>query len=390
MPAGLSYDQMMRVPFILGLIRRIHSPGNTLSQYYNLGITGRVAHQILGRSGQYDIFDGTRSLAPMSSPGAPPTRLNRKQIGTQPITVPRQYLSIGIEDEKIFGTRGLGRNQSAPVNNGGKEYFANQVAYAKTRMNNSQEFMASRMFAGGFGMKAASTFSQILHLSEINDAANIVNNSTRVPAAHKTQIGTIIDSSWDNQGTDLVSQLMELQKRAARVNGRRLTEIWMNGSTAKYLFTNTILQGVGGSVYRIWDTLRPNTEIGPGQKFPDTGITIQFRALPDYKFHVYNQGYVIPGTSESFDDQIDPAKWAPFIPDNIAIMTPSPGDWCGMVQGSEPMQWNLREAGSTVIEGFGMGVERAIDPPRSDVKLLYNGAPVLTEPYCCYYATVIF
>lgn len=390
MPAGLSYDQMMRVPYIMGLIRRIHSPGNTFSQYYGLGVTGRVAHKIMGRAGQYDIFDGTRSLIPLSAPGAPATRLNRKPIGTQPITVPRIYTAIGIEDEKIFGTRPLGQNVSAPVDSGGKQYLANQVAFAKTRLNNSHEFMATRMFAGGWGMKPSSTGSQILQLSEKGTSGNAVENNTLIPSGNLTDIGGIIDSSWDNPGTDIFGQLMALQVNAARINGRRITDIWMNGNTGKFLFSNTGLQAIGGSVYRIFDTLNPATEIGPGQKFPDTGVTVQFRALPDYKFHIYNQGYVLPGTDESLTNQTSSTYWRTYIPDNVAIMTPAPGDWCGMVEGSEPMQWNLREAGSSIIYGFGMGMERAIDPPRTDVKMLYNGAPVITEPNAVYYATVVF
>jgi hypothetical protein len=60
-----------------------------------------------------------------------------------------------------------------------------------------------------------------------------------------------------------------------------------------------------------------------------------------------------------------------------------------MVQGSEPMQWNLLERQSQVIFGFGMGTERAIEPPRTDVKMLDNSAPVITEPYAVYYIKVM-
>jgi len=117
---------------------------------------------------------------------------------------------------------------------------------------------------------------------------------------------------------------------------------------------------------------------------------VKFRGLPDYNFHVYNQGYVTPGTSESFDAQIASANWNYFIPTGKAIMTPPPGEWTEMVEGSEPMQWNLTERTSSIISGFGMGTERSIDPPKTDVKMLYNGAPVITEPYAVYYADVIF
>lgn len=392
MPTGLSYSQLMRVPFILRTIRRVHAPGNTISNYYGLGITPTVGVQtITGRSGQYDIFDGTRSLAPFTAPGAPPVDINRKPVGTQPITVPRQYNKIGIEDEQIFGTRNLGQAYSQPVPSRGEQYFTNQIRYLKTRMNNNHEFMAAHMFRGGWKLKPYSAGSQLLVLADKADATGgAITNDTLVPSGNLGNIGGIIATSWDNPAANLIDQFMELQVLAARQNGRRITDVWLNGMTGRHLFTNTVIQAVGGSVYRIFDTLNPNKDIGPDQKFPDTGVTVVFRGLPDIKFHIYNQGYVTPGTSESFTAQTSASNWTPFIPDDYAIMTPPPGDWCEMVEGSEPMQWSLREAGSTIISGFGMGTERSIDPPKTDVKMLYNGAPVITEPAAVYYAQVIF
>lgn len=392
MPTGLSYNQLMRVPFILRTIRRIHAPGATMSSFYGLGITPTTGVQtITGRSGQYDIFDGTRSLAPFSAPGAPATDINRKPVGTQPITVPRMYNKIGIEDEQIFGTRNLGQPYSQPVPSRGEQYFTNQIRYLKTRMNNNHEFMTAHIFRGGWKLKPYAAGSQMMVLADLTDStAGAVTNNSLVPAGNKGNIGGIIATSWDDPSANLIDQLMDLQALAARQNGRRITNIWLNGTTGKHLFTNSVIQAVGGSVYRIFDTLNPAREIASDQKFPDTGVTVVFRGLPDYKFHIYNQGYVVPGTSESFAAQIASANWKPFIPDGAAIMTPDPGEWCEMVEGTEPMQWSLREANSQIIAGFGMGTERSIDPPRTDVKMLYNGAPVITEPYAVYYATVIF
>jgi len=392
MPTGLSYQQLMRVPFILRTIRRIHAPGATMTQFYGLGMTPTTGvQQITGRSGQYDIFDGTRSLAPFTAPGAPPVDINRKPVGTQPITVPRQYNKIGIEDEQIFGTRNLGQPYSQPVPNRGEQYFTNQIRYLKTRMMNNMEFMTAHMFRGGWRLKPYATGSSLLVLADATDTtAGGITNDTVVPAGNKTNIGGIIDTSWDDPTANLINQLMNLQALAARQNGRRITEIWMNGITATHLFTNSVLQAVGGSVYQIFSTLNPAKEIAPEQKFPDTGVTVKFRGLPDYNFHVYNQGYTTPGTSEAFSAQIDSANWNYFIPTGKAILTPPPGEWCEMVEGSEPMQWNLTERSSQIISGFGTGTERSIDPPKTDVKMLYNGAPVITEPYAVYYADVIF
>ena len=392
MPAGLSYRQLFQVPYYLRVVERIHSPGSTMTNYYGLGITPRVRTQIInGRAGQYDLFEGTRSLAPFSAPGAPPVDINRKPVGTQPITVPRQYNKIGIEDEQIFGTRNLGQPWSQPVGSRGEAYFARQIQYLKQRMNNNHEFMTAHMFRGGWKLKPFNTGSQQLVLAPLTDATvGAITNTTLVPADNTGDLDGIIDVSWDDPAANLITQFMAIQTRSARINGRRITEVWMNGNTASHLFTNSVLQAVGGSVYRIFDTMNQATEIAPGQKYPDTGITVVFRGLPDIRFHVYNQGYVTPGTSESFSAQTDLANWNFFIPDGIAIMTPPPGDWCEMVEGTEPIQWNLSMAGSQLITGFGSGTERAIDPPRTDVKMLYNGAPVIVEPNAVYYATVIF
>ena len=395
MPAGMSFDQMVRVPFILRMITRIHAPGNTMSQYYGLGITPRGGtQQIIGNAGQYDIFDGTRSLSTFSAKGAPPTRLNRKQIGTVPITVPRQYNSIGLEDDKMFGVRGLGQPFSQPTATFNKAYFTRQIQYAKQRMNNTHEFMTAHMFRGGWTVVPYGSVagSPLLFPGELGASGAIYTNSTQVPASHRDDLDAVLGGTqtpWDDPQANIIKQLMALQVIAARENGRRITDIWLNGNTAAYLFTNSVIQAVGGSVYKIFDTLNPATEIGPNQEFPDTGVTVVFRGLPDYKFHIYNQGYVTPGTSESFSAQTDTANWNYFIPDDYAIFTPPPGDWCEMVQGSEPMQWNLLERQSQVIFGFGMGTERAIEPPRTDVKMLDNSAPVITEPYAVYYIKVM-
>lgn len=391
MPTGMSYDQLMKVPFVIRTLERIHAPGSTICQFYGLGVTPSAGkQQITGRSGQYDLFDGTRSLAPFSAPGAPPIALNRKPVGSQPITVPRQYFSIGIEDEKIFGTRNLGQPFSQPVPSSGEKYWSSQIRYAKQRMNNNHEFMAAHMFRGGWKLKPYAAGSSHLVLAPLTDGTTgAITNDTLVPASNKTTVGGIFTDLWSDPSTNLVEQFLELNVHATRVNGRRISEVWINGVTAKHLFTNSVIQAVGGSVNRIYDTLSPSTSIGPNQKFPDTGFTVEFGGLPGIRFHVYNQGYTTPGTSEAQSAQIDAANWNYFIPTGKAIMTPAPGEWCEMVEGSEPMQWSLSESSSKVIYGFGMGKARAIDPPRTDMKMLYNGAPVITEPAAVYYVDVL-
>jgi hypothetical protein len=256
-------------------------------------------------------------------------------------------------------------------------------------MMNSMEFMSVRMFSGGFGMKPQSTGSSILNLCEFSDGSKVVGNASNIPAGNLTDAGGIISSSWDNPSTDIRSQLMALNYRSAKVNGRTLRDIWVNGITGAYLFNNASIQGMGGAVNKIFSTLQPNKEISADQVFPDTGVSVVFGGLPEYTFHIYNQGYVTPGTTEDFSAQTG-SNWTPYIPANTAIITPPPGDWCDVVVGSEPMRWNLLQGSSEIIYGFGYGTELTIDPPATDVKMLFNGAPVITEPNAVYQLAVIF
>ena len=381
----------------MDIISRYHAPGDMICQYYGLGMMPSTGvQQIVGNAGQYDIFDGTRSLAPYSAQSGPPQDVNRKPVGTVPITVPRMYNKIGIMDNDLFGTRDLGQAYSQPVPSRGEAYFARQVRYLKTRMDNSHEFMAAHMFRGGWDLRPLSTGSQQLVLDDkTSGVTGAITNDTKVPAANMSQItaadgsGDIIATSWDDPTANIPEQNQKLQANAAQINGRRIEDVWLNGVTFSPLLTNSVLQGVGGSVYRIFDTMNPHTEYNAAQKMPDTGTTVVFRGMPEIKFHVYNQGYVTPGTSETQAAQTG-ANFTRFIPDNYAIMTPSPGEWTEMVQGSEVWQPNLLEGGPRVADGFDMGTERSIDPPKHDVKMLYNGAPVITEPSAVYYAEVIF
>jgi hypothetical protein len=259
-------------------------------------------------------------------------------------------------------------------------------------MDTTHEFMAIRMVMGGFGMRPLVAGSTVLVPCEPNDPAAIIVNSSRVTGESLGTCGGIFTDKIDNPGTDFVAQLNDLQVMAARRNGRMLTDVWMNGTTAKHLFNLEILRNINGIANRVFSLREPTKVYNAEQKLPDTGYIATFGALPGYRFIVYNQGYVLPGTNEDIESQTSSANWRPYIPNGIALILPeNTGDmpYMGMVQGSELMRWNALQASSEVIEGFGIGTEVAHEPPRIDTKMLYNGAPVITEPAAVYAAAVL-
>jgi hypothetical protein len=131
-------------------------------------------------------------------------------------------------------------------------------------------------------------------------------------------------------------------------------------------------------------------EVDPGQKFPDTGVDIVFRAMPMVTFHIYNQVY-IPGGPLPLDraSQTSMSNIEYLIPDGEVIITPDAGDWVEKIDGTEPFQPSLQEA-ARMASGFAMGRDRAIEPPRWDLKFLFNGCPALVQPSATYNPTVIF
>lgn len=388
--AGVSYDQLMRVPQVLKTVKKLYGPSTMLQRFYGLGPFNRPSQTIRGRTGVYDTFLGTRSLMPVRSPMSPPGRLNRQPIGQKVITVMRNYEAITIADEEVFRTRPLG-GQYSQVDDSGKSYIARQLRYGMDMLENNTEFLASAMLQGGWALVANGEQLYPMPKGTANAAIDV---DTLLPAAHTGQLpvgasgANIITTSWADPSTDIITQLMNLDVYHTRVNGNPIRHIWMNGTTFAPLFQNTKLQSVGGSVYRIFDSLTGN-ELEPGHKYPDSGIRVVFRGLPQHTFHVYNGGCVVGQVAQTFAAQTAEANFTKFIPDNKAFFTPAPGDWCGLVAGSEPIQFSHQEAPKEVI-GFGMGRAREIDPPRWDIKYLNNSAPVLFVEHSHYFPTVTF
>jgi hypothetical protein len=160
----------------------------------------------------------------------------------------------------------------------------------------------------------------------------------------------------------------------------------MNGNTGKHLFNNTQLAKVGGTAYRIFDSLN-NREVR-GDEPPTSGpYTVQFRALPQYNFHIYNEGLVLNNVVPDYANQVSTANWTSLIPDGHALIVPPPGDWVGFATCMEPVAENVMSDVKTVT-GLHAWRTREIDPPRFDIKMLLNYVPILPQPQALIYANV--
>lgn len=383
---GMSYDQLMRVPQIVRLYEQLHTPASFFQRYFKLAPTDTPIVVSQQRVFGYDIIANTRTLAPYSAPMAPPVSVGQKPISTAMAAVFRTNIKTTIADEKVFQTRQLGSfGLNTKVDDTGAKYVATQVKHLKTQITNSVEWMVAKMFQGGFGLKQD---GEGYRLCELNDANIVHANQYRIPASNLGDVSGIIASgeAWDNAAAPILDHLNEMSVLASRVSGYNPTDIILNGNTAKHLFNNTQLGKVGGTAYRIFDSLS-NREVR-GDEPPTSGpYTVQFRALPQYNFHVYNEGLVLNDVVANYDNQVDSNNWKTLIPDGYALIVPPPGDWVGFGTCMEPVAENVMSDVKTVT-GLYQWRTREIDPPRFDVKMLLNYVPVLPQPQAVIYANV--
>jgi hypothetical protein len=383
---GMSYDQMMRVPQIVRLYEQLYTPASFFQRYFKLSPTDTPIVVSQQRVFGYDIVANTRTLAPVTAPMAPPVAVGQKPIGTAMASVFRTNIKTTIADEKVFQTRQLGSfGLNTKVDATGAKYVAMQVKHLKTQISNSVEWMVAKMFQGGFGLKMD---GEGFRLCELTDPDVIHSNTYAIPASNKGDVSGIIANgeAWNDPAAPILDHMNEMSVLASRVSGYNPTDIIMNGNTAKHLFNNTQLAKVGGTAYRIFDRLN-NREV-QADNAPTSGpYTVQFRALPQYNFHVYNEGLVTNNVVANYDNQVNPSNWSLLIPDGYALIVPPPGDWVGFGTCLEPVAENVMSDVKT-ITGLHQWRTREIDPPRFDVKMLLNYVPVLPQPQAVIYANV--
>jgi len=385
---GLTYDELTKVPFVIKMMKEYRGVGTLFQNFYNLGFKSRPSQILPQRTGVYDIYGPTRSMPIQRAPLQGPARVAHKPIGQKYITLPRFFEALNIMDEMVFKNKPLG-GQYGQVDTGGATYIARQYRHEITKFQNLHEFMAINAMRGGWALKP---YGDDLYPVPLGTSGATMTYDTLVPAEHKDQIalGTsgadIIDVPWSDPNADINAQLMALSAVHAKRHGAPLRHIWGASATIAPLFNNVKLQKIGGEVYRIWDAITGNP-LQAGEEYPDTGVMIVFRAIPQYTFHIYNQGIVPDLVREDEASQL--AATVGLIPDGEVLITPGAGDWVELIGGSEPMQWSTQEA-PTVVSGFAVGRAREIDPPRMDMKFWSCQAPALVQKYACYNATVDF
>ena len=384
MAGEITLQQLMQTPVITRVVSRIKTQMTLFQSFFKM-LPGQAGTQnVSGRYLGWDIFDKTRLIAEGRAPGTGPSTVQRKAVGHVSAVSYRAHEKITLLHEEIFRTRPLGQ-QFGVVDVNGQNYINRQLEYMTQRFRNSREFMISRMLRGGFGVKQTGET-----WVPVEKGAGTFDIDYNLPAAHLGQLdlGTgsnVIDAGWQTASTNVIKQVLNVNKAFERLHGRPLRHIWINSSTFEMLLNNTSLQNTAGTAYRIFDSLSAR-QMKSEEGIPDSGFEVVFRGLPLQTFHVYDGVLNVNQNTDS--DTV--ANTSLFIPDNNAIFLPEPSnDWVGWINASEYVKENVMDAGRQVF-GFHSWSTNTIDPAGIELKMLDNGLPVLYVPKCVAYGTCVY
>ena len=384
MAGEITLQQLMQTPVITRVVSRIRTPLSLFLNFFGMSPGGAASQNVSGRHLGWDIFDKTRLIAEGRAPGTGPSTVQRKAVGHVSAVAYRAHEKITLLHEEIFRTRPLGQ-QFGVVDLNGQNYINHQIQYLTQRFRNSREFMISRMLRGGFGVLQSGESWTPVELG-----AGTFDVSYDIPATHKSQLdmGTgsdIIGTTWSNAAAPIIGDVLAINKSFERLHGRALRHIFINSTMFAHLLANTELKNVGGTAYRIFDSLSAR-QLKSEEGIPDSGFDVVFRGLPLQTFHVYDGVLNVNKTTDS--DTV--ANTSLFIPDTAAIFMPEPSrDWVGWINASEYVKENVMDAGRQVF-GFHSWSTNTIDPAGIELKMLDNGLPVLYVPKCIAYGTCVF
>lgn len=385
MAGEITLNQMLQPPVIKKSIAQIKTPLKAFQQHFNLGPGSAATETTPTGVISWDIFNPTRTLAKVRPRNSGPPRSSEKPIGSNTANLVRTHDSIHIEQGKVYGTRDLGKGFDTPLDIPGAKYIERQLGFLKQKFANAREFMISRMFRNGFGVAID---GEDMNFVEADDATAFFTVDYKIPATNRGANATmgaaagIFGDPWDNPATDIPGQLYAARKAMIRLNGMELTEFWINSSTFAVMQKNQWLAQVAGSANTVFESIT-----GQGIKKEETdaadGFVVMFKALPKFKFFVYDGVLnVNTGDSTSEDDS------SLFIPDGYMIGTPRPDtNWLGSAEGSEIVAESYVDPGKNVT-GMHFWKNRTILPPGWDLIGVDNFLPILYVPTAVIYVQV--
>lgn len=320
------------------------------------------------RSGQYDTFDNTRRVATGRVPGTAASRQQPQKVGEVQFTLPRTAEVIPLTDENLQNRRAIG-GPSSEVDQGGQDYISFQMMYMAQRVANEIEFQTAAMLRGSY------TFTQKGDDLEHTFSGGETTIDFQIPSGNKDRLnmlggGNLISASWATAGTDIPSDLANINAAMVQLTGKGLAHVVLNNLEWQNVVNNTKVHTQGGSANVVFERL---TRARPGE------FEAILRSLPWITWHIVDYGVELwDGSNFTF---------AKMIPDNRAAFFPAPeNEWVNYIRGGE---WVTE--GPNGVKSFQHGFYPyswpSHDPSGWNLAGQFNGLPALKVPACIAFGT---
>lgn len=373
MANDVSFEQLTQSEHISRVITQIRTPRAKFSNFYKVGVGMANVQSPGGDELGWDVFSETRQMARGRPQGQGPGAARLNPIGHVSATVYRSHEKSMVLQSRLFRTRQLGTSgfTGATLDKRGQSYLTKQQQSMSQRFSNAREFMAAKMFQGGFDIK-----SQGEDWLPVSSGSGDIPIDFQIPAGNKTQLdmlgaGNIIGTTWANAAAPIIDNLLDINAAFENLHGWPLQHVWLNSTTFKPLIDNTQLTSAAGTANTFFDRF-VNEEAG----FPD--LQVVFKGVPWVTFHIY----------DAVLEEVDTKTL--IIPDNTAIFTPSPdSEWLEWQEGSEIVAENRQDQGTERF-GFWAWMERITQPAAWELLGVDNGIPALYIPNAVAFGTVIF
>jgi hypothetical protein len=392
--ADITTDQLFHPEVIIGVAQRFKKSPSLFQMLFNMEINDPATEQFPGKHGQIDLIDPTRIVGGVRGDEAGPRQVQPKVVGAFSIDCYRLYESIRVNSNRLYPMRAIG-GSSAVVEAGGRSHFRQQVTHLLGRASNLREFAITRTLMGGFDLKVLNNDTQ--NVVPVESGAGDYSVNTNMPASQTGDlpcggaagVTPLISATWNNVNTDIAAQVSLVNEHMQLYSGYPLRHAFIPTDVYNAMRDNSELQSQGGSVQRPWDSWIPNPQKTDGQQL--SGFTVEFRAMPNVLWHVYDSYLQLESDSDLQADQRTKSKLTKIIPDGKCLFLPSPDqDWFGWAGGAEYVKKNIASVEDSLVQGFDTWAIPCNDPPGRELRVMDIGLPYLKVARAPMFADVIF
>jgi hypothetical protein len=397
MPVTL--HSMLSPTVILDVASRIRPGQGRIGRHlgFHYGLDAKEKGTMMGpntketptRSGTYDIFDLTRTVAKGRAPGTGPATIAPQPVGQANYTCARFHEKIPLDYEKLANMRPIG-GPSTQIDAGGQQYVAEQTKFLSQRFNNAIEVMVAGLVRGKLYLKASG--DDLIPVLTA-PSAGYVEIDFKLASGNQSQLnmlgsGSIIDVSWANPAAKIISKhLPDIVDAYVALNGVPPTDFFVNPRMWGYIQTNTEVVNSGGSAQT------PFSEFGyVGDKLSDgtqaAEMVAVLRGYPMIKWHVVMDRLVLDGTDTTY--AAGTGTLTKVLPENdVLIMPEVSSEWVDLLHYSEHV---AAAPGLPAVKrpSFYLWTETRTQPSTIDLLALLNAIPRLRVPKCLARGTMVF